>query len=458
MGRVSKKQKIFLALSPTGYNIAGSIIGGSLLKFYTDFIGLGPLVFGLAYFLYGIWNTINDPLIGYYSDKVKPKGKKGKRLPFIRRSFPVASIGMLLMIFVVPTWDDFFIFMILVIGLFIYDLAVTFHFINFNALTVTLTEDQTERASINMITSIIGLIPGAVAGLIPFFFLTGDYSIEFVVLLFLIVLIAGMSVTTIAVFSIKEPSGIYRDQTTTLPIKEAVKEVFKSKAFICLTITSFAMSGIGGAFSSTVLYLISDVYRLSEFPAVLPATIAGLAQIITMPIIIKINKKLGVRSTLFIVLVIMLVGFVGMFFVPPYPIMIFFYWCILTGFFGNGVLTTAANGDIIDEDELKTGERREGMFFGIGAILTIPASSIFVLFFTLFLSAFGYDGTLEEQLPETLFGIQLGFSLFPMIFLAIAAIMLYFYPLHGEYYKEMKLKVRELFEKKFNQLNEINEQ
>lgn len=456
MSRISTKQKLIIGLTPIGYGMAGSIIGGSLLKFYTDFIGLDPLFFGIAYLIYGIWNAIDDPIIGYYSDKSKPREGKGKRLPFIKRSIPLALIGMFLMIFVSPTWDELSIFVVLVIGLFIYDVAATFHYINFGALTVTLTEDQNERASINMLTGIIQLIPNAIVGLIPFFFLMGGYSIEFIVLLFFIILITGMSVMAIAAYNIKEPMSLYKDQSTTLPIKVAIKEVFKSRAFICMTITTFAMSGIGGAFGSTILYYISDVYGLSGFMAVLPAAIAGLAQIITMPVIVKVNQKLGVRSTLFIVLVIMFIGFLGMFFVPDYIPLIFFYWCILTGFYGNGVLAAAANGDIIDEDELKTGERREGMFFGIGAIITIPASSIFVLIFTFFLSFFGYDGTLEQQLPEALFGIRLGFSLFPMIFLAIAALMLYFYPLYGEHYEEMKSKVRELFDKKLNQSTEEN--
>ena len=150
MARVSKKQKIFIAIAPAGYGMAGAIIGGALLKFYTDFIGLDPLAFGLAYLLYGIWNAIDDPIIGYISDKAKPRERKGKRLPFMKRALPLALIGMFLMIFVSPTLEELSIFLLLVFGLFIYDIAVTFHFINFNSLTVTLTEDQNERASLNM--------------------------------------------------------------------------------------------------------------------------------------------------------------------------------------------------------------------------------------------------------------------------------------------------------------------
>ena len=146
----------------------------------------------------------------------------------------------------------------------------------------------------------------------------------------------------------------------------------------------------------------------------------------------------------------MFFGYLGFYFKPDFWSLVFFYWCILTGFNAMGIVSNAAYGDITDEDELKNGERREGMFLGTAAIFTIPASSIFVFFFTLILTIYGYNGDLAVQTETALYGIRLGTSLFPLIFLAVAALSLYFYPFHGDSYKEMKAEIRKLYEKKLH--------
>ena len=58
-----------------------NMIGSWLLYFYTSEAGLSLIEFGILLMIYGIWNAINDPLIGYYMDKLKPK--KGRRVPWI---------------------------------------------------------------------------------------------------------------------------------------------------------------------------------------------------------------------------------------------------------------------------------------------------------------------------------------------------------------------------------------
>ncbi|MFX1358645.1 MAG: MFS transporter, partial [Promethearchaeota archaeon] len=49
------------------YNVVQSF----LVYFYTLTAGLSLGAAGLLLLLYGIWNAINDPLIGYYMDKWK---------------------------------------------------------------------------------------------------------------------------------------------------------------------------------------------------------------------------------------------------------------------------------------------------------------------------------------------------------------------------------------------------
>ena len=61
-----------------------------------------------------------------------------------------------------------------------------------------------------------------------------------------------------------------------------------------------------------------------------------------------------------------------------------------------------------------------------------------------------------NQTEQALLGIRVGLCLFPMIFLALGILVMFFYPLHGEYYEEMKRNAKELYEKKMQSSEDVN--
>ncbi len=457
MIKVPLKQKIAIASAQTGIYCFGYVIGGALLKLYTDFIGLSPILYGMAFLFYAIWNAINDPIFGYLSDKSNPKPGKGKRLPFIKISIPIVILGFFGLLISRPGWSETTIFIILLIALLIFDTGATIFYINMGALSIAITDDPQERAKISVITSYFTTIPGALVGLIPFYFLTGDFPFDVILWIYVAIGLAGSLAFIGGIYLVKEPIEIYKEtQSLPMPLKDAIKETFRSKGFIIWVIYSFAMSGVSAAFSAVIIYYLGDVFRVSGFEAILPAGVAGILQLVVMyPLILKIRKRIGNWLTIMIFASLMCIGYIGLFFVTNYYWMIFFYWCILSGF-SVGVVGSAIMGDICDEDELKTGKRREGMFCGIGALFTIPAQGLFIFFFTFIIQAYGYDGKAPIQSPQAVLGIRIGVALLPIIFLSIGLIAWIFYPLRGDRYREMKEKVRVLYEQKFNQNQEKN--
>ena len=94
--------------------------------------------------------------------------------------------------------------------------------------------------------------------------------------------------------------------------------------------------------------------------------------------------------------------------------------------------------DVIDEDEVKTGQRREGMYFGMSKFIMKLSGSIVALWFGWIAPAYGYDSSLDIQ-PES---VAAGFRIFmtvPVIVSSILAIIaLFFYPLYGERLQAVK--------------------
>jgi Na+/melibiose symporter-like transporter len=104
----------------------------------------------------------------------------------------------------------------------------------------------------------------------------------------------------------------------------------------------------------------------------------------------------------------------------------------------------------IDEDEVLHGSRREGMFIGVMALLTKPATSLGPIIATFVLTTFGYvqGGALAAQPESAFLGIKIMWLLIPAIVAAISLIFIYYYPLYGDKLKDMQEKLEKLHEQK----------
>ena len=70
------------AVTMLGVQIPGQVITVSLLFFYTDVKHLPLSLYTTAFTLYTLYNAINNPLLGYISDRTNTRW--GRRLPYLR--------------------------------------------------------------------------------------------------------------------------------------------------------------------------------------------------------------------------------------------------------------------------------------------------------------------------------------------------------------------------------------
>ncbi|GAG75139.1 unnamed protein product, partial [marine sediment metagenome] len=110
----------------------------------------------------------------------------------------------------------------------------------------------------------------------------------------------------------------------------------------------------------------------------------------------------------------------------------------------------------MDEDELKTGVRRENTFLGVNALFTKPGDSIGPIIATVILGITNYmrDTPAILQPEAALAGIKTIFLLIPAVFTIISLIFMYFYPIHGEYKTKLYDEIEKLHQKKIDQLTE----
>ena len=125
------------------------------------------------------------------------------------------------------------------------------------------------------------------------------------------------------------------------------------------------------------------------------------------------------------------------------------------GLAGPQTLTNVLFAQVADEDETRSGVRREGSFFGINALITKPAQSLaialspFILETTNFVTREQNKGQIYLNQPESaIWGIKIIAGLIPGLAMLMGAIILFWYPLRGDTLKEIQIRVLEMHAEK----------
>jgi GPH family glycoside/pentoside/hexuronide:cation symporter len=140
----------------------------------------------------------------------------------------------------------------------------------------------------------------------------------------------------------------------------------------------------------------------------------------------------------------------GLFFLQPGQLVLMYLLAVMAGF---GVSTAylvpwSMLPDVIELDQLQTGQRREGIFYSFMVLLQKVCLAIAVSLVLKSLDWAGYiKPTLENPTPSqpdaVLLAIRVAIGPLPTIALIIGMILAYFYPITREVHAEILLKLKE---------------
>ena len=355
------------------------------------------------------------------------------------------------MVFMSPDFPDEIIFIFLFIAFAVHDTGRAMNGINHSALLITVTDDDNERASLVSTNLVFQTILGIFSYLfIMFFFVEEDnpFPLPVIVTVLAIVGVIGVGVAFFGTRGIKDHTKLY-DGEKIPEIKKLIKDVVKSKTFVFYILLQFVM----GAVSSTVI-----TFQVYYFGEVIGAggTEVMIVSAVTLPftffayyLVQVVTKKFGPRKTLMIFTMISIMAFLGLFLTRIFLLSVICYLIVNMGNAAFWILSTPIFGSVIDEYELKTGNRPIGTLNGINGIFITPNKQIMMFLFTIILSITGYvGGTGVIQTESAKFGIQIGAALIPIILLSIGFLILLFFPLRGELLAEVKKEIKEIYNKR----------
>jgi GPH family glycoside/pentoside/hexuronide:cation symporter len=473
-GTVQEVLPIKYKLAYSFGSLASGMFTGMVYSFITFFyntkFGMDERLLGIAWLLFGIWNTINDPIVSYISDNTRHK--LGRRTPYIRYGSWVYGLLFILSWFpFAKPGDQIGLFINFIIVMILFDTMFSLIGMCFFCLPAEMTTSAKERASIGLYSAVFNILGLGVQFFITSVYLTGndtrlDPRFQPSIVAIGIIFSAVLFVMS---YFIKENQFAKMQEHE--PFWEGLKKTFKNKPFLIYEVASFSNQMLMTIIATGILYYLDYVIlidleeALTDWRYIVAILAIGAIVLVGMVFLMKNIDRYGPKRISVYGFTIAALGFLGLFFTGRD----FFHSIVPLGLLGVGaaagiIITAPLVGDIMDYDETLTGERREGVYAGVNAVITKPSISIANWAFLFVISWFGFvrptvEGTTitkHTQTPEAITGILIAFALLPAIFMIVSAIAMVFYPLDGPAWKKKKFEIQQLHNQKEQQWQKEN--
>jgi len=375
-----------------------------------------------------VLDAISDPIVAQLSDRCKSKW--GRRMPFLRiGAIPYALCVFL--IFMAPfnpgsTWNAIWVGVFLVL----YYTAYTIFYIPHRALVPEIIPDPKERVGYYAVSTAFFMgssaIMYATTLFVSFFKNIGMEPIEAWRTVFGIFALVGGTCLLISAFSFHEPDYINETSHPSDSIFKSFGIVLKNKNFIIFSLGDLASYISMAFFQTSMLYYITILLNIKESVSFLVMAIAIVASICLFPLIVKISKKVNKKTPLIIGSWIFAAVFTFIFFANDIATLIPGYELILGIIMGLtvsfpfaciNILPQSILSDIIQQDTIVSGVRREGIFSAIKTFIDKIAAAIAMMIVSSVLAIGALTGESVGLLGIKLTGIfACAFSVISVIF------------------------------------------
>ncbi len=410
--------------------------GAVVYKFYETEIGLAPLYAALATILYSVWNAVNDPLIGYLTNKGAPfSSKLGRRFPWIIIGLVISAASFLL-IFSVPSSfieevrsNPFPVFLWMVVTICLFDTSYSLWELNYQSVFPDKFRSQSIRAKSAGISTAVGVL-GIASGFVipPLFFSYGDigsykvaaYVIAGITLAGILLILNGVKETDEMIGRFMSHKEDKKGEGT--GFVQLLKRVLKHKDLTAFLILLFLYQSATMCMTSSVHYVADYILEVesSGTTLIFAGMLAGT--LLSIPVWLTLSKK-GVnnQSMLSITAVVMALFAFPMTFLTTINAFSLFMALWGIGFGGFWTFMGPAMADIVDEIVVMERRRDDGVLMGVRAFFMRFSYASQALVFYIVHELTGFDPEAVTPLAKT--GIALHMAAVPALFLLLGALI-----------------------------------
>jgi GPH family glycoside/pentoside/hexuronide:cation symporter len=440
--KLSFVTKLAYGSGDLGTAITAALRGFFLLFFFTDVARMDPASAALILLIGRFWDAINDPFVGWLSDRTITKW--GRRRPWIMLG--AVPFGILFfLLWVVPPFGDVGLFIYYVVVSILLDTAYTVINVPYTALTPELTHDYDERTSLNSYRFAFSVGGALVSAFLHPIIVNSfdDIRTGYMVSGLVWSIVSTLPCFIVVAFTRERPESMVASTEEPMPMWEQLRIAFANRPYR-FVIAIYLSSWLALQMVSTVL-----IYYLTYYlgvPEQLPWTLLAIqgSSFIFLFVWSYLSRRLDKRWVYIIGASIWLVVQIALYYVRPDQA----YLVIPLGIVaGAGVAVAylipwAMMPDVIEVDELKTRRRREGIFYGFMVLLQKAGIAVGIFAVGRALAASGYivpsDANPVPLQPDSaLQAIRLFMGPIPAVILLGSLLLAYFYPITRERHRRI---------------------
>ena len=413
-----------------GYGVKDVAFRSFLLLYYNQAIGVRAELVSFAILVALVVDAISDPLVGQWSDSLRTKW--GRRHPLMFAS-AIPAAGSLLFLFFPPAGmsDMQTFWYILVVGCCVRTF-ITFFEIPSSALAPELTSDYDERTSVasyRYFFAYLGGVGMAFLTLLVFLAPTQEYPVgqlnpagyQTFAIVGAAMMFAAIMVSSLGTFHrvkyFKPPPP--RKKVGVIGTLREMGGTFSNKGFLAILAFGVLKYTSVGMTSALNIYFGTYFWGFSSAQLALLTLDSLAGAFLALFFAPYISKLIGKRNAAFVLAIVAVVfasapyllRLNGMFFENGDPRLIFavFFFSMMFLLCGvsSAVLTHAMIGDIVEESQLRTGRRSEGLFYAANTLMQKSTSGLGVFFAGMLVALVGIvpgsdPRTLDPEIPRQL--------------------------------------------------------
>jgi GPH family glycoside/pentoside/hexuronide:cation symporter len=389
------------------------------LKFATDVLLLSPAIVGVLFSVAKLWDGINGPLIGSFSDR--SRSRFGRRRPFLFAALPLLVVGFV-MLWTTPralagnaqiAW--------IAVALFVFYTAFDLYTLPHAALGAELSRDPHQRTrlfAVRQMSFTVGMLLAFGAIQVA---MNAEDPRAIAAELAIPAALVAVVMLAITPLVLREP--VVEGGSGGRGLLPALRDVVSTRPARLLLLVHFVESAGVGAVGTMAPYVSEYLLQRPDVVGLLPAAYV-ISAVVSIPIWVRISRRFGKRDTWLAAMVLAAGAFAGIWFIGAGDVVLATSLLAVAGcaMGCGGVLASALLADVIDLDERRTGERKEGVYSAAMVLVLKVGTSVAVAASGIVMTKTGFVPNVVQS-ESSLFGLRMLFAGLPFLGFVVGALL-----------------------------------